>query len=155
MDDRGNPPEQQAQPRPGPVTVDVNGASLTLSSSDGSLQMRVWADQAVKNGQTYTVSEGALQFVLENRDTLLVRVTDAKLQSDKNVARVDGALLGHLLASGQYFSAKHLIWSLNEKYVTVEDMTYIGPSIEVHGRQMRIDLASGTIDFQGSVEAGV
>jgi hypothetical protein len=84
-----------------------------------------------------------------------VRVTDAKLQADSSMARVDGALLGHLVSSGQYFSAKHLLWSLNEKYVTVEDITYIGPSIEVHGRQMRIDLASGTIDFQGSVEAGV
>lgn len=153
--EQGNPPEQIANKSPEPFKVDVSAASLTLSSSDGSLQMRVWADQAEKTGSLYKIKDGSLQFMLQNRDTLIVRVTDGSLEYDTQVARVDGQLIGHLIEGNQYFSAERLVWDVNSKQVDIEKVRYIGPSVEVTGRSTRIDLATGEVMFSGPVEAGI
>jgi hypothetical protein len=150
-----NPPDQDAGKTPEPFKVDVSAASLTLSSSDGSLQMRVWADKAEKTGAIYKIKDGSLQFMLENRDTLIVRVTDGSLQHDNQIARVDGQLIGHLIEGNQYFSAEKLVWNVNSKQVQIEEVRYIGPSVEVTGHSTRIDLATGEITFTGPVEAGI
>jgi hypothetical protein len=153
--DQGNPPQQQASKRPEPFSVDVSGASLTLSSKDGTLQMRVWADEAFKHGTDYSIKEGALQFVLDNRDTMLVRVSDAKMSTVSNIATVSGAIVGQLVDSGQYFSARKLTWDQGGATVIVSEVRYVGPSVEVTGRTMVIDLTSGEVSFEGPVEAGI
>lgn len=153
--DQGNPPEQEASKRPEPFRVDVSGASLSLTSKDGTVQMRVWADEAFKHGTDYNIKEGALQFVLDNRDTLLVRVTDASMSTVSNIATVSGSLIGQLVDGGQYFSARRLRWNQNEETVQVSEVRYVGPSVEVSGQTMIIDLATGEVQFQGPVEAGI
>lgn len=153
--DQANPPEQSVSKRPNPVNVDVNGASLTLSSSDGKLQMRVWADKAAKQGTEYEIKQGALQFVMENRDTLLVRVNDASMSTVSNMVTVSGSIIGRLVSGGQYFAAQKLKWDRDQKRVRVSEVRYIGPGVEVSGKSMSIDLATGEVNFQGPVEAGI
>lgn len=153
--DQANPPEQSVSKRPDPVNVDVNGASLTLSSSDGTLQMRVWADAAAKQGTDFEIKQGALQFVMSNKDTLLMRVNDASMSTVSNVVQVSGSIIGRLVNGGQYFSAKKLRWDQNQQRVEVSEVRYIGPGVEVTGKSMSIDLATGEVTFQGPVEAGI
>ncbi len=153
--DQGNPPEQQASKRPEPFRVDVSGASLALTSKDGTLSMRVWADEAFKHGTDYNIKEGALMFVLDNRDTMLVRVTDASMSTVSNVATVSGTLVGQLVVGGQYFSARELKWNQETATVQVSEVRYVGPGVEVSGRKMYIDLATGEVRFEGPVEAGI
>ena len=153
--DQANPPEQQVSKRPDPVNVDVNGASLTLSSSDGSLQMRVWADTAAKQGTNFDIKQGAMQFVMENRDTLLLRVNDASMSTVSNVVKVSGSIVGRLVSGGQFFSANKLRWDQDLKRVEVSEVHYVGPGVEVTGKLMLIDLATSEVTFQGPVKAGI
>lgn len=153
--DQANPPEQSVSKRPDPVNVDVNGASLTLSSSDGTLQMRVWADAAAKQGTNFEIKQGALQFLMANKDTLLMRLNDASMSTVSNVVQVNGSIIGRLVNGGQYFSANKLRWDQSQKRVEVSEVRYIGPGVEVTGKSMSINLATGEVTFQGPVEAGI
>jgi hypothetical protein len=150
-------PEQTIKQRAEPLKLSVSGADFTLSSSDGTLKMRVWADKAAKSGGTYDLTEGALEFVLKNHDTLLLRVTDGTFRVESGVAQVSGTLIGHLVSGGQYFSAERVRWDLSSSVVQAERVRYTGPNIEVRGEQMNLDLTTGTgkVEFTGPVEAGI
>jgi len=148
-------PEQTIKQRTQPLRLSVSGADFTLSSSDGTLKMRVWADKAAKSGGAYDLSEGALEFVLQNHDTLLLRVTDGTFRVESGVAQVSGTLIGHLVSGGQYFSAERLTWDQRSHAVQAERVRYTGPNIDVRGDQMSINLETGKAEFTGPVEAGI
>jgi hypothetical protein len=158
---RSSEAEEETQQQPsieklaGPLTIEVEQAELSLSSTDGELKMRVWADQARKEGDRYQLDEGALQFSLKDRNTLLLRVTDAEYRLEAGVAHVSGTLIGSIVGTEQYFSAERLSWNQVEGTVNAEIVRYIGPHCEVTGAAMQIDLASGQIKFNGPVQAAI
>ena len=141
--------------RAGALKADVRGMDMLVRSSDGSLIMQLWAKEAAKDGDRYHIDEGVLKFMLENRDTLLLKVTDAVYQYSSGVARVTGSLVGHIPEGDQYFGAEELSWSQDYQCVTARAVKYAGPHIEVTGEEMTIDLGNGRVSFAGAVEASI
>jgi hypothetical protein len=150
-----NPPEPSIEKLAGPLSIDVEQAELSLSSADGQLKMRVWADSARKKGDLYELNEGALQFSLKDRSTLLLRVSDAQYRYEAGVAYVSGTLVGSIIGTEQYFSAEKLSWDQVQSTVTAETVRYAGPHVEVTGTKMIIDLVTGKIRFDGQVQAAI
>jgi hypothetical protein len=153
--DDSNPPAESVGKDEGPIKVEISKATLTVASTDGELKMRVWADKAVKNAGVYKLQEGALEFALQNRETLLLRVSDAGFRVEANTARVEGTIIGQIKQSNQFFSAEKLSWNLSSHSVRAERVRYVGPNIEVSGAAMTIDLATGVVEFDGPVQAGI
>jgi len=148
-------PEQSIEEQAGPLQLEATGWELSLSNHEGDLLMRIWARKAVKEGDRFSIDEGALQFVTEGRNVLLMRVTDATYQREKDVARVSGTLVGEVTGTYQYFSATELAWDQGTNVVTTSSVRYVGPRIEVRGEEMSVDLRTGNVSFAGPVEAGV
>lgn len=147
--------EPSIEEQAGPLKVGVSEAQLSLSSGDGQLKMRVWADQALKEGGQFSIDEGALQFTLQDHNTLLLRVSDADYRQESGVAHVSGTLIGSIEGTGQYFLAESLSWDQAQLYVTAEKVRYIGPHVDVTGEKMQIDLATGEVSFLGPVEGAL
>ncbi|MCH7472336.1 hypothetical protein IIA79_05225 [bacterium] len=138
-----------------PLNMELSKAEFSLSSADGFLIMRVWADKAVKEGGHYTIDQGVMQFALEDRNRLLLKVADATYRVESGVARVTGTLEGYIETGGQYFEAKEVTWDQGTKLVSATTVRYVGPHIEVTGERMSIDLATGIVTFDGPVEASI
>ena len=62
------------------LKADMTELQLTISAGEGQLRLRVWAAAAKKEGTRYEIDDGLLQFEMENRDTLLLRVEDGALE---------------------------------------------------------------------------
>lgn len=138
-----------------PLQLNAEGAELTISSSDGSLIMRLWAKSAVKEKQVFTMDEGALQFVMSSGTTLLVHVGSCEFRRKEDLITVRGDITGSISGTGQYFSGKRLSWDRNENIVSADEVTFVGQNIEVHGQKMHINMETGEVTFEGPVEAGV
>jgi hypothetical protein len=133
----------------------LGDAELTVSSSDGKLRMRVLIHTGRKERGLYTIEEGALQFSLGDKETLLLRLNNATYQREAGVARVRGTLVGYIAEGGQYFKAEELAWDRSSSSVTTEEVRYVGPSLEVTGERMRVNLETGVVKFEGPVEVGI
>ena len=150
-----NPPKQSIGESAGPLKMDVNQAELSLSSGDGALKMRLWAAKANKLGDYFKIDEGTLQFTMKDRNTLLLKVSDAEYRRERGVATVSGTLIGSIVGTGQYFSADKLSWDQAGHTVSTETVRYVGPHVDVTGQKMRIDMDTGIVTFEGPVEAAI
>lgn len=150
-----SPQEQSVDEQARGLKVGLDEAQITLSSGDGQLKMRMWATKGEKEGATYKVKDGVLQFALENKDTLILKVSDAEYRVEQDIAYVKGTLTGYLVGSQQFFSAAELAWDQQGKAVTAKKVTYTGPHAVVSGEEMQVDLATGEVHFKGPVEAGI
>ena len=139
----------------GPEEVEISGAEFVIKSADGSLVMKVWADEALKNESRYSVREGVLQFVMDQRNTLLLKVSNASFSDESGIARVSGTIVGNIVGSEQFFSAENLTWDQSTEQVSASAVSFVGPSLEVMGERMVIELATGEVRFEGTVTAGV
>jgi hypothetical protein len=153
---RANKPEPEYQEeRFADLIIDMNELEISLSSSDGSLKVRIWAREAVKNQAGYAIADGVLQFAMEERSTLLLRVQDAVFTLATGEVNVSGSLVGHVTGSDQYFEAQKLSWFQDESLIHTDKVTYRAPSIDVSGERMTLDLETGVVRFEGAVKAGV
>ena len=64
-------------------------------------------------------------------------------------------LLGYIAQGGQYFRASQLVWDQSSQSVTTSEVRYVGPSVEVTGEKMHVNLATGQVRFDGPVEVGI
>lgn len=148
--------EQQYEEEPfADLIVNMTELELSLSSGDGSLKVRIWAREAEKNLTGYSISDGVLQFAMEERSTLMLRVQDAIFTLATGEVEVSGSLVGHITGSSQYFEAQKLTWRQDENLIHTAKVLYRAPSIEVSGEHMNLDLETGVVQFEGAVEAGV
>jgi hypothetical protein len=164
-------PQQEYRQEPfADLIIEMNEIELSLSSREGSLKLRVWAREAEKNETGYAISDGVLQFAMEERSTLLLHVQDASLATATDTVELSGSLVGHVMdgsqtgevqpdaddtGGDQYFEATRLTWNMNESVIRSDKVVYRAPSIDVSGERMILDLATGGIEFEGKVEAGV
>lgn len=148
-------PEKSIDEQAEGMRMNVNNAQITMSSGDGQMKMRMWAESGDKNGDVYGIDQGALQFALESRDTLILKVTDGKFTQKKESAQVEGTLIGYIVGSQQFFSASTLTWDPNGRLVTATRVTFSSPHMEVTGDRMTINLETGEVRFEGPVEAGI
>lgn len=133
----------------------LRGAELTVSSADGDLRMRIYADLGAKRDNVYSIEQGGLLFTLENEDTLLLRLSNATYRREAGVITVRGTLTGYITEGGQFFQASELLWDESARSVSTQEVRYVSPSLEVRGERMNIDLETGTVRFDGEVEVGV
>lgn len=138
-----------------PLQLNAEGAELSISSSDGSLIMRLWAKSAVKKKQVFSLDDGALEFMMNSGTTLLVHVSSCEFRRKEDLITVQGNITGSISGTGQYFSGKRLSWDRNQKFVTADEVTFVGQKIEVHGQKMHINMETSEVTFEGPVEAGV
>jgi len=150
-----NPPPQTWKELAGPLKVRAENLVLTLSSSDGSLHVRFWAEQAGKDGRNLSIENGAVEFIMENRNALELLVTNAGCQLESCSACISGTIRGRIAASGQYFEATELSWDQAAKMVYAKSVTYIANNFEVHGQSMQLNLRTGEVSFSEGVEVGV
>ncbi len=144
--------------RAGPLNLNAEGAELNISSSDGSLIMRLWADSVRKEGPDINVAEGVLQFEMSEGSSLLVRVSSCLINiEDDDLMTVSGDIKGNIRGTGQYFSGSHLSWDRSGNAIEVDEVYYVGPNIEVRGERMTVELDPDNlrVTFDGPVEAGV
>jgi hypothetical protein len=139
----------------GPRDIEVLGAEFVIKSADGSLVMHVWADEARKDEGRYSVREGVLQFVMDQKNTLILKVSNANFSDASGIARVSGTIVGHIVGSEQFFSAEDLTWDQSTEQVRATTVSFVGPSLEVKGERMVIELDTGEVRFDGTVTAGV
>lgn len=173
-----NPPAQTVQEGTRMLQrlkANMTELQLTVSAGEGQLRLRIWAAAARKDGSRYAIEDGLLQFEMENRDTLLLRVEDAVLQYDQRAEllaaaldslwwlrtpsagalRVNGSLTGLIVGTDQYFEATGLLWDQLSSQIRTSTVTYRAGGIEVDGERMCLDLVTGEITFEGPVEARV
>ena len=131
--------------------------------------MKLWMDKATKSsspagapdsdgplgGGDYQITSGALQFVLGDKQTLLLRVTDGRYLQAKDIATVSGTLVGYLQGSQQWFTAERVVWDSHGQTLNAETVRYVAPGFEVSGSKMSVDLTTDEVRFEGPVEAGV
>jgi hypothetical protein len=149
------PTQEDLSKRIGKVGVDVEGVEFSLSSNDGELILRVWADRAIKLGGRFELGQGTLLFSLPNKHSLLIRLSNCMFSTETDTVEITGTITGQVLDTGQYFTAEELNWYMGGNSVDAERVIYRGPNIEVQGEAMSIDLKTGRIDFTGPVHAGV
>jgi len=156
---------QQYQEEPfADLIVNMTELELSLSSSDGSLKVRIWARRAEKNETGYAIEDGVLQFALEQRSALLLHVQDAVFTTATDTVEMSGSLVGHVTGSDQFFEATRLTCDLNGTVTDTDEVVYLvytdkvvyrAPNIDVSGERMILELPSGVVKFEGEVEAGV
>jgi hypothetical protein len=150
-----NQPPQTFERLTGPLKVTAENLVLTLSSSDGSLHVRFWAEQAGKDGSNLFIENGAVEFIMENREALELLVSNAGCQLESGSATISGTIRGRIASSGQYFEATELSWDQAAKMVYAKSVTYIANNFEVHGQSMQLNLITGEVSFSEGVEVGV
>lgn len=144
--------------RAGPLQLNAEEAEFSISSNDGALIMRLWAESAEKAGPEINVKEGVLQFQMSGGNSLVLRVATCMIRIEEDdLMTVSGDITGNISGTGQYFSGSHLKWDRGANIVEVEEVYYVGPHIEVRGQQMNINMDPENIEvtFDGLVEAGV
>lgn len=139
----------------GQVGVDVEGVEFSLSSFDGELIFRLWADKAVKQGGRFELGQGTALFSMPNKNSLLLRLNNCEYSRATDTVELTGSITGQILDTGQIFTAEELDWYMGSEAVEAQRVVYIGPNIEVQGNSMSIDLKTGQLDFTGPVNAGV
>ena len=154
------PPAESIDEKTGPMSLDVSKANMTISSTNGELVMSVWADKANKKANVTTIKQGALEFKLKDRDTLLLKVTDAVLTlspqtADLDTASASGNLVGELVNNGHRFSAEKLSWNRATNTLVARRVLYVGPNVQVEGQEMHINLVTNQVTFEGLVKAGI
>jgi lipopolysaccharide export system protein LptC len=159
-------PEFQEKPF-ADLIVNMSELELSLSSSDGALKLRIWATKADKTERGYELEDGVLQFAMEERGTLVLRVQEATFTIATDTVELSGSLVGQIMSNDQaddrnrgldnyqYFEATKLIWNLNEDMVHTDKVVYRAPNIDVSGERMTLDLSTRVVTFEGKVEAGV
>lgn len=137
------------------LELGLKEAELSITSDDGSVTMTLWADAGTKKAGNYRINTGALLFNAKNTDSVLIRVTDASFVREAGTAKVRGTLTGYIFGSKQYFTAQELYWDKDSSSITAHAVRYVGPSVEVSGSKMRINLLDKSVSFEGPVEAGI
>ncbi|MCC7479357.1 hypothetical protein IT575_13005 [bacterium] len=164
LDSRGGPQQQNEPPKSideqaAALQLGLQDAQLSITSADGSVSMTLWADEGEKDAGSYRIKTGALLFSTrkagEEEETVLIRVTDASFVREAGTAKVRGTLTGRIYESDQYFTAQEIYWDKDSSTVTAHAVRYIGPSVEVSGSKMRINLQDKSVVFEGPVEAGI
>lgn len=156
-DAKGGPdqPAPSVDDQAAAIELGLQDAELSITSGDGSISMTLWADAGSKVGGNYRIKTGALQFAQKGKDTILIRVTDASFVRERGTAKVRGTLTGYIYGSDQYFTAQELYWDKDKSVVTAHAVRYVGPSVDVSGSEMSIDLITKAVRFEGPVEAGI
>ena len=131
-----NPPPQTIKQQAGPLNINTENLELSLSSGDGSLVMRIWAGSARKIGSRYEISNGAMQFVTDESDTVLLQLEDAVYTQDEGVARIEGSIIGHISGSEHYFDARSVEWDITGNLLEAAAVTFRSPIFEVTGDEM-------------------
>ena len=157
------------------LKADMTELQLTISAGEGQLRLRVWAAAAKKEGTRYEIDDGLLQFEMENRDTLLLRVEDGALEYSAHalqlartleslwwmkppstgVLEVNGALTGLIVGTDQVVEATGLIWDQFSGQIRTDTVEYRAGGVEVSGQCMCLDLLTDEIYFEGAVEASL
>lgn len=137
------------------LILSMNEMELSLSSSDGSLKVRMWASKAEKNETGYSLEDGVLQFAMEDHNTLMLRVQEATFTTATDTVELSGSLVGHVTGSDQYFEATKLTWNRNETVIHTDKVVYRAPNIDVSGERMTLDFTTGVVSFEGEVQAGI
>ncbi len=141
------------------LELGLQDAQLSITSDDGSVSMTLWADEGSKKAGNYKIGTGTVLFSTRKKDesqsTVLIRVTDASFVREAGTAKVRGTLTGYIYEGEQYFTAQELYWDKDSSSITAHAVRYIGPSVEVSGSKMRINLLDKSVVFEGPVEAGI
>lgn len=139
----------------------VKGTEWTETGKDGKVTMRVRFEEATKQRGLYAIREGTLRFSLRNKetgedkDTLVITLSNASYSAEAGLIRVKGTLLGQVAQGGHFFKAEELSWDQGEMRVRTRQVQYRGPSIDVSGRGMSVNLENGEVRFDGEVEVGI
>lgn len=165
---RSDEPEPEFREEPfAELTVDMYEPELSLSSDDGSLKLQIRAKQAEKNESGYALTDGVLQFAIEERSVLLLWVKDAAFTAATDTVVLSGSLVGRITGSNQdgdqdsdqgnyqYFEATRLTWDRREPVVRTDKVVYRTKNIDVNGERMALNLRTGEVNLEGKVEAGV
>jgi len=157
------------------LKADMTELELTISAGEGQLRLRVWAAAASKDGARYEIDDGLLQFEMESRDTLLLRVEDGALEysakalelartleslwwmrpPQTGVLWVNGARTGRSVGTEQHFETTGLVWDQFTGQIRTATVEYRAGGVAVSGQCMCLDLLTGEINFEGQVEASV
>lgn len=138
-----------------PLNIAIQDVQFSVRSDNGELVMNVYASEAEKDGSNYSLSEGVIQFQTEQGRELVLTVTDGLYEQDQGVVRIRGDIIGAINESRQFFSADELTWTQSSNDLTATKVLYQAPSIEVSGESMLIDMDSGEVRFDGTVEANI
>jgi hypothetical protein len=145
----------------GATDIYVKGTEWSETGEDGKVTMRLRFEEATKQRSLYTIREGSLRFSLRNhktgeeKDTLVVTLSNASYSAEAGLIRVKGTLLGEVSQGGHYFKADELSWDQGEMQVRTKAVQYTGPSIQVTGQGMSVNLENGEVRFDGPVDVGI
>lgn len=140
----------------GATDLALKGLSFSVTGGeDGRLKMELEAKEANKLRSLYTIREGSMQFFINDKNTLILGLNNASYSREAGVVRVSGTLIGRIAEGGQYFKAEELSWDESQMKVSTKEVQYVGPNLEVSGRQMSIDMRTGEVAFDGPVEVGI
>jgi hypothetical protein len=149
------PRQQTPSQPPEPSSVDVSKAEMTIASADGYLKLHLWADSVRKDGGTVQVADGLMQFEMENRDTLLLELTDARYEETDDSLHIAGELRGIVEKEQLQFTAREVEWDRQKNTILARQVVLSGPVVNVTGDEMEFDMLTGIIQFHGPVRAGL
>ena len=138
-----------------PKDIQVDNADVVIVGQEGDVEMRLWVKTGTRDGSTFKLIEGTMQFLLKDKRTLLLRITDGSFASEEGRVRVEGSITGNVDGTSQYFEARQLVWSEHSNQVETHSVRYIGPYVDVTGDNMIIDVETGQVFFDGPVTAGI
>jgi hypothetical protein len=138
-----------------PAKAFLEEAQFSLTSDDGKTQMRITARQAAKEGDSYSLKLGTIEFLQGADKQLRLSITDATYDERNGVAYVVGSMRGELPHTGHRFTAEKLRWDEATNSVAADAIHYEGDRIDVRGDQMTIQLPGGVVEFTGPVTAEV
>jgi hypothetical protein len=140
----------------GATDLALKGLSFSVTGGDdGRMKMELEAKEANKLRSLYTIHEGSMQFFINEKNTLVIGLNNASYSREAGVVRVSGTLIGRIAEGGQYFKAEELSWDEAQMKVSTKEVQYVGPNLEVSGRQMSIDMRTGEVSFDGPVDVGI
>lgn len=138
-----------------PKDIEVDDADVVIVGTDGRVGLKLWIKSGTRDGSTFKLIEGTIEFQMENQTTVLLRVTDGSFASDEGQVQVMGSITGNIDGTNAYFEVKELIWSQDSNLVEAHSVHYIGPYVDVTGESMLIDVTTGNVSFDGPVTAGI
>jgi hypothetical protein len=138
-----------------PKDIEVDDADVVIVGKDDAVGLKLWIKNGTRDGSTFKLVEGTIEFLKDNQTTVLLHVTDGSFASDAGQVRVMGSITGNIDGTNAYFEAKNLMWNQDSNLVEAHSVRYIGPYVDVTGERMLIDVKTGHVIFDGPVTAGI
>jgi hypothetical protein len=136
-------------------------AKLTVNGDDGKITMVIEVDSGVKRRSFYNITDGKLTFLLRSKqtgtdkETVVIRLANATYSKEAGLVTVRGTLMGQIAEGGHSFLAKEMSWDQGLMRVSTKEIQYRGPGVDVSGKEMSIDLETGEVRFNGTVDVGI